>query len=136
MSGVALSSLPSVLAITTGPKAPFVRLTSPPTAVREFVAGDRITAVVQIYAAAAHEDGLRVTARVESASAPDAERAKPLEATQRIAAGAGSRDEVAFVFGTDSMPPGQYILTLRVHRPDSSTALAEQRVGYTIVKKS
>jgi VWFA-related protein len=132
MSGIALTSLPSVLAITSGRKPPFVSLTSPPTAAREFVTGDRITVAAQIYAKMAHEDGLRVTARVEPV--PDADRAKPLEATRRIAAAAGSREEVPFAFGTDSTPPGQYLLTIRVHRPDGTT-LAERRVAYTIVKK-
>ena len=137
MSGIALTSLPSVLAINSGRKPPFARLTGPPTAVREFVTGDRITAVAQVYAAVAPDDGLRVTARVEAA--PDADRVKPLEATQRLAlaaatATAGVREEVAFTFGTDSLPPGQYILTIRAHRSDGPT-LAERRVVYTIVKK-
>jgi hypothetical protein len=137
MSGIALTSLPAVLAIGSGQKPPFARLTGPPTAAREFVAGDRITAAAQVYSAAAHADGLRVTARVEAVqreAAPDSDRAKPLEATQRIAGAAGAREEVAFSFGTDSMPPGQYILTIRAHRPDGA-ALAERRVGYTIVRK-
>jgi VWFA-related protein len=138
MSGIALTSLPSVLAITSGRKPPFVSLTGPPTATREFVVGDRITAAAQVYSAAAHEDGLRVTARVEAApgapGAPDADRPKPLEATRRIAAAAGAREEVPFTFGTDAMPPGQYILTIRAHRPDGTT-LAERRVAYAIVKK-
>jgi VWFA-related protein len=132
MSGVALTSLPSVLAITSGQKPPFARLTGPPTATREFVAGDRITAAAQVYATVPSQDGLRVTTRVEAF--PDTDRTKPLEATQRIAAAAGSREEVAFTFGTDSLPPGQYILTIRVHRPDGPT-LAERRVACTIVKK-
>jgi hypothetical protein len=96
------------------------------------VAGDRITAAAQVYTTVPHEDGLRVTARVEAV--PDADRTKPLEAMQRIATAAGSREEVAFTFGTDSLPPGQYILTIRVHRPDGPT-LAERRVAYAIVKK-
>jgi hypothetical protein len=132
MSGVAITSLPSVLAITSGQKPPFISLTGPPTAAREFVAGDRITAAAQVYASVTHADGLRVTARVDAA--PDADRMKPLEATRRIAAAAGAREEVPFTFGTDAMPPGQYILTIRVHRADGTT-LAERRVAYTIVKK-
>jgi hypothetical protein len=107
----------------------------PPTAAREFVAGDRITAAAQVYISEPHEDGLRVTARVDAA--PDADRTdrmKALEATRRIAAAAGAREEVSFAFGTDAMPPGQYILTIRVHRADGPP-LAERRILYTIVKK-
>jgi VWFA-related protein len=137
MSGVALTSLPAVLAITSGSKPPFSALTGPPTAAREFVAGDRITAVAQVYTTEPREDGLRVTARVEAvpdAAGGDRTRAKPLEATQRLAGATGSREEVAFTFGTDALPPGQYTLTLRVHRGDSP-ALAERRVSYVIVSK-
>jgi VWFA-related protein len=133
MSGIALTSLPSVLAIASGRKPPFTSLTGPPTATREFMAGDRITAAAQVYTATPQPDALRVTARVEAV--PDGDRAKPLEATRRLVSTAGgSREEVAFTFGTDVMPAGQYLLTIRAHRPDG-TALAERRVAYTIVRK-
>lgn len=136
MSGVALTSLPAVLAITSGNKPPFTALTGPPTAAREFVVGDRITAAAQVYMTDPRDGGLLVTARVEAtpdAADGDRPRTKPLEATQRLAA-KSAREEVAFTFGTDALPPGPYTLTLRVHRGDGP-ALAERRVAYVIVSK-
>ena len=49
MSGVTISSLPSILMLTRGKSWLDASLTSPPSAARVFVQGDRLTAAVEVY---------------------------------------------------------------------------------------
>lgn len=140
LSGVTLTSLPSVLAITSGDPSRLATLPSPPTATRGFVTGDRITAVAEVYPRAANDEIVEVRAFVDpagpvspastpatGASSSDRTSAQPAPTTAGDSGSASrfravrrvvpdvlrdGREEVGFTFGTDSLAPGSYVLRL------------------------
>ena len=112
MSGVVLTSLPSALTLTSGTLEGAPQLPTPPTAVRQFVAGDQLTAVVQVYAPEV-ERAVTMTARVEAADG------SPTMTADRVLTPARLRQEGAravFAIPTDRLTPGRYVLRLTARR--------------------
>ena len=105
MSGVTLTSLPSVLMMTRGDAWLDATLGTPPSAGRTFVAGDQLTAAVDVYVPPNRPTEASVVAEIAGQGQP----------AQRIAARPGSKSsgssrEVAFPIDTRGLPPGAYVL--------------------------
>lgn len=128
MSGVALTSLPSVLMVTRSDAPMPATLGTPPSAVRAFMPGDRVTAVVELYAPASAGEVV-VTARVET---PDG--TSKMRAARRVAGGAAKerREEVSFTIPTASLASGQYVLHLTA-QPQAAGGAIERRVPFEVV---
>ena len=67
MSGVTLTSVPSVLTITKGKPWLDQALPTPPTAARTFVAGDEVVAAVEVYRQGVLWPGATLIARIDTA---------------------------------------------------------------------
>ena len=126
MSGIALTSLPSVLMVTRGEAPLPSKIGTPPSAVRSYVRGDRVTALAEVYAPAAGE--IEVTARVEALDG----RSK-MRAAQRVATGAakGPAPQASFTIPTQALAPGRYVLHLTA-KPQSGDP-AERRVPFEVI---
>lgn len=111
LSGVLLTSLPSVLNVTRGETRLASALGSPPTAERRFVAGDRIVAAAEAYAPPSGGAAPAVTAAVERVGGEVVlqGRAEPLSG-----GGRPGLAEVSLPIDTGAMPPGPYVLRLRL----------------------
>ena len=110
LSGVVLTSLPSVLMVTRGEARLASALVTPPTAERRFVAGDRIVAAAEAYLPAASATAA-VTAEVERVDGGIfvQQRVEP-----RPGGGRAGVSEVSLPIDTASMPPGRYVLRMRL----------------------
>lgn len=111
LSGVALTSLPAVLAITSGSAPPLARLGASPSAAGAFAIGDRITAAFHVYPGHAASERLSVVARVEAVG----HEAGQLPSTTATASGDGDPakpEEMAFEFDTAALPPGRYVMRI------------------------
>jgi hypothetical protein len=128
MSGVTVTSLPSVLMLTRGDGWLTGSIETPATAARQFVAGDQVTAAVEIYVPNAMSNVLDLIAEVEHVSGQKLRRLNG-----RLASGqSGSTCEASFAFNTAGLPPGDYIL--RVLAANSSTERVARRVPFEIAK--
>jgi hypothetical protein len=128
MSGVSVTSLPAVLMITRGDPWLKNSLATPPTAARQFVAGDQVTAAVEIYVPDALSGVLDLIGEVEQLDGKKLRRM-----TGKLASGASGRArEASFAFNTAGLPPGDYIL--RLLAAHSMTERVERRVPFEIVK--
>ncbi len=110
LSGVLLTSLPSVLMVTRGETRLASALGTPPTAERRFVAGDRIVAAAEAYAPASTAAG-RATAEVERADDGVVVQRRDEASIGGTRAGLS---EVSVPIDTASMPPGRYVLRMRL----------------------
>jgi VWFA-related protein len=128
MSGVSMTSLPSVLMLTRGDFWLKSSLATPPTAARQFVAGDQVTGAVEIYVPDALSGVLDLIGEVEHVSGKKLRRMNGMLADGRP----GSTREAAFAFNTAGLPPGDYVL--RVFAAHSMTERVERRVPFEIVK--
>jgi VWFA-related protein len=108
MSGVTLTSLPSVLMVTRGNGWLQEAIGTPPSATRSFVAGDRLTAAVEVYLPSAFRSAATVTARIEW---PDGSRSPVGNRTSQALPGARG-EVVAFPIDTIALPPGRYVLRM------------------------
>ncbi len=131
MSGVTMTSLPSVLMFTRGDPWLQATLETPPSAARSFVAGDRISAGVEVYVPGLTPADVEIAARVEW---PDGSRTAAVR--RRIARGNGrSRAEaVGFPVDTSLLPPGHYVLHI-VLDSTGGGASVERRVAFEVVGK-
>ncbi len=131
MSGVTLTSLPSVLMYTRGDQWLQAMLETPPSAARSFVAGDQITAAVEVYVPGRAPADIDAAAHVES---PDGSRTAPVRT--RIARGNGKprAEAIGFPVDTSRLPPGPYVLQI-VLDPSGGEAMVERRVPFEIVPK-
>ena len=127
MSGVTLTSLPSVLMLTRGKAWLETSLETPPSAARSFVAGDRVTAAVEIYGrgARAHGGGGRRGDRTGGLHAAGA------QGVPGPTGRSGSRD-VVFTFDTGALAKGKYVLRIAATLPGSSERV-ERRVPFEVV---
>jgi len=125
MSGITMTSLPSVLMITDGNARLSATLKTPPSAARAFVAGDQITAAVEVYVpgSAAAAD---VVAWVEG---PDGSRKMSLDTN-----GTATRDRpaVAFPIETTSLAAGHYMLHVVLKSSDGPADAEHRRVPFEI----
>jgi hypothetical protein len=128
MSGVTLTSLPSVLMITRGDGWLSEALATPPSAMRSFVAGDRLTAAVEVYLPAAQPGPAKLAAWVER---PDGSQ-NPLGTKMlKEATAARSAEAAAFAIDTASIPPGRYVL--RIVLDAAGREPVERRVPFDVV---
>jgi VWFA-related protein len=111
LSGVLLTSLPSVLAITRGETRLASALGTPPTVERRFVAGDQVVAAAEAYGPASGAGALLAIAEVERADG-----GVVLERRVEPPAGSGrpGLTEVSLPIDTASISPGRYVLRLRL----------------------
>jgi hypothetical protein len=111
LSGVVLTSLPSVLMVTRGKAQLASALGTPPTAERRFVAGDRIVAAAEAYLPASGAAATGVTAEVERIDGGVVLQRleKPLAAGDRAGI-----SEISLPIDTTSMSPGRYVLRIRL----------------------
>jgi VWFA-related protein len=129
ISGVLITSLPSVLGLTRGETRLERTLETPPSAARTFVAGDRLSAAVELYAPTSMKTPPAVVAAVEAVDgavllmsgtdcAPSSERAQLHTHACKVS------------FETGALPPGRYVL--RVGIPGGGSA-GERRVPFDVV---
>jgi hypothetical protein len=106
MSGVLITSLPSVLSITEGQTRLAAALGTPPSTARTFVAGDRIRAAIEFYVPGPRSL-LQPIARIERA---DGFRSPPIPPLAHD--GPSRPGEAAFLIDTTKLTPGAYVLRI------------------------
>jgi hypothetical protein len=129
LSGVLLTSLPSVLMVTRGEARLASALGTPPTAERRFVAGDRIVAAAEAYLPASGPAAGAVTAEVERVDDGIVlqRREEPLASSARA-----GLSEISLPIDTTSMPPGRYALRMRLDGGASGSP-GERLVPFEVV---
>jgi hypothetical protein len=129
LSGVLLTSLPSVLMVTRGEARLASALGTPPTAGRRFVAGDRIVAAAEAYLPASGPAAGAVTAEVERVDDGIVlqRREEPLASSGRA-----GLSEISLPIDTTSMPPGRYALRVRLDGGASGSP-GERLVPFEVV---
>jgi len=128
LSGVVLTSAPSVLMVTRGQSRLRSALGTPPTAARSFVAGDRIVAAVEAYVPASGPAATGVTAEVMRIDG-----GVVLQLREEMPSGGRpGTSEVRLPIDTSSMSPGLYVLHVRLDGAQSSEH-ADRRVPFEIV---
>jgi hypothetical protein len=127
LSGIALTSLPSVLMVTRSDTSLPSKLETPPSAVRAYVRGDRVTAAAEVYAGPTAGE-IEISARVETLDG-----GSKMRAVQRVPARAKKEPAPAasFTIPTQSLPPGRYVLhlTATLH----SGGAAERRLPFEVI---
>jgi VWFA-related protein len=131
MSGVTMTSLPSVLMLTRGDQWLQSALGTPPSAARSFIAGDELKAGVEVYVPGLAPADVEIAARVEW---PDGSNT-PL-VRKRIARGNGKArtDAIGFPVDTALLTPGRYVLHI-VLDPTRAADRIERRVPFEVVPK-
>lgn len=130
MSGITLTSLPSVLMVTRGESQLERTLKTPPSAARTFVAGDRITAAVEVYVPAGSRNALEVVGRLEPIDGSETTASSTRVA---IPPGPARGEEVAFPFDTGSLRPGRYLLRIMLNASGTTQDRIERSVPVEIV---
>jgi hypothetical protein len=105
LSGVTMTSLPAVLMMTRGTAWLDESLRAPPSAGRTFVAGDQLTAAVDLHVPPNRQMETSVVAEIGARG----QRAQPI-AARAGAPASGSSREVAFPIDTRGVAPGAYVL--------------------------
>ena len=127
MSGVSLTSVPSVLMITRGKPWLEQALPTPPTAARTFLAGDETVAAVEVYRQGSAATGATLVARI------DRRHGSPSGFDQRRAVqanGPGS-EAVGFPISTAKLPVGRYVLRVALEAPGAEPL--ERAVPFEVV---
>jgi VWFA-related protein len=115
LSGLTLTSLPSVLMPTRGKAWLDAILGMPPSAARTFVAGDQVTAAVEVYTPESARADAEVVAELVAPGG------KPLRLAGQARNGGRPRSrEMAFQLDTGKLPRGQYVLRIVATLPGSS----------------
>ncbi|MEP6594216.1 MAG: hypothetical protein ABJC51_11015, partial [Acidobacteriota bacterium] len=128
MSGVTLTSLPSVLMPTRGKRWLAASLDMPPSASRVFVRGDRMTAAVEVYAPDAVRGPVESFAEVTGSATGKTER---LIARPAIPERTPNR-EVAFELDTLILQPGLYVLRISAGSGGSGEHV-DRRIAFEVV---
>lgn len=136
LSGVALTSLPAMLATTSGQRWPYDRLAGPPTVARRFVAGDHVSVFAQLYqrGPALERGELRVTAAVVAMSSGEV-RPVPVSRKAETSDTGLSTENLTLAFDTTSLPAAQYVLSIRALAPDGRT-LDQRVVPFEVVPRA
>ena len=129
MSGVTLTSLPAVVMPTRGEVWLEGTLQTPPSAARTFVAGDQVTAAVEVYAPQALGTAPDLFAEIETAAGAIVLRLSG--STRPRTASSPGTSQVAFPLDTGKLPAGEYVL--RVVAPAAAHDPVERRVPFEIV---
>jgi hypothetical protein len=131
MSGVTMTSLPSVLMITRGEQWLQPTIETPPSAARSFVAGDELKAGVELYVPAQASQEVEVAAHVLW---PDGSRMALAGRTVARGSGRPRAEAIGFSIDTSVLPPGRYVLFV-VLNPSGGTSRVERRVPFEVVRK-
>ena len=108
MSGVTITSVPSMLMITRGKAWLDRALPTPPTAARRFVAGDQMVAAVEVYRPEKGASDGTLTARIERADGSPSGFNE-----RRVVQAAGPRtEEIGVPIDTAKLPASQYVLRM------------------------
>jgi VWFA-related protein len=129
LSGVTLTSVPSVLMITKG--KPWLErvLPTPPTATRTFVSGDEIVAAVEVYRAEKGTSDATLIARIDKADgSPSA-----FNERRDVPARGPRTEQVGFPISTATLPAGRYVL--RITLDAAGTERLERAVPFEIVAR-
>jgi VWFA-related protein len=131
MSGVTMTSLPSVLMPTEGAQWLQTTIETPPSAARSFVAGDEIRAAVEVYVPAQMPSAVEIAARVEW---PDGSHTTL--GSRKIAGGSGKprAEAIGFPVNTSLLSPGRYVLHIALD-PARGADKVERRVPFEVVPK-
>ena len=127
MSGITLTSLPAPIMSTRGKGWLEKALKTPPSAARAFVAGDRITAALEVYAPRAAKGAVTLNAALERADGSNV-----LSLEKSVAAESG-KGEAAFVIDTGLLQPGAYLLRVATGRGSDRQ---ERTVPFEVVVKA
>ena len=127
MSGVTLTSAPSVLMITKGKPWLEQALPTPPTAARRFVAGDEIVAAVEVYRQGSVPAGAALVARIDRSDG------SPSGFTERrvVQASGPNSEAVGFPISTAKLPVGRYVLRVTLEAPGAEAL--ERAVPFDVV---
>jgi VWFA-related protein len=131
VSGVTMTSLPSVLMLTRGDTWLQTTIETPPSAARSFVAGDLITAAVEVYVPGATPGDVSIAAELES---PGGSRTTTARKSIARGSGKGRVEAAAFPIETSRLAPGRHVLHIVLD--PSGTAPVVRRVPFEIVAKS
>ena len=129
LSGVTLTSLPAVLSVTRGDGWLRGLIDTPPSAVRSFVAGDRMTAALEVYVPASARSGVDLAVHV---AWTDRSRSHTVRRTLDPQIAAPRTEPVAFPIDTAPLPPGRYVLHLAATRRGSAESV-ERVVPFDVV---
>jgi VWFA-related protein len=132
MSGVTITSLPSVLMITTGKGWLESAIKTPPSAARSFVTGDRLTVGFEVYVPGSLRTDVKVAAHVEW---PDGSKGMEFARTVPRATGQTRGEVVAFPVDTTSLAPGRYVLHIALGASGDSQAI-ERIVPFEVAPRS
>ncbi|MEO8075530.1 MAG: VWA domain-containing protein [Acidobacteriota bacterium] len=108
ISGVTLTSLPSVLMPTRGERWLAGSLDMPPSAAREFVRGDRVTAAFELYVPPGSRESVESSAELIGAAGGVARRLE----RRRSGTLQSGHTEIAFELDTGTVPSGAYVLRI------------------------
>ena len=124
MSGVTLTSVPSVLMITKGKPWLDQALPTPPTAARTFVAGDQIVAAVEVY-----RQGSAGAASATLVARIDRRDGSPsgFEERRVVQANGPSSEPIGFPISTAKLPVGRYVLRVTLEAPGPSRSSGQCR---------
>ena len=127
VSGVAITSLPSVLAITQGAARLSSALKTPPSAARTFVSGDQVTAAVEVYVPSS-------VASIDVAALLEDARGGRTPVDRKTAAGSHQMrlEQVVFVIDTNALAAGSYALRIDA-TPATGGSAVTQRVPFEII---
>ena len=132
MSGVTLTSLPSVLMFTRGDPWLQSTLETPPSAARSFIVGDQIKAGVEVYVPALAPADVYIASEIEW---PDGSRHAGVR--QRVARGNGRprAEAIGFPVDTANLPAGRYVLHV-VLNPSDGASKVERSVPFEVVRRN
>jgi hypothetical protein len=130
MSGVTITSLPSVLMITTGKGWLESAIKTPPSAARSFVTGDRLAVGFEVYIPGSLRADVIVAAHVEWA---DGSKGLRFARTVPSAAGQQRGEVVGIPVDTASLAPGRYVLHIAIGTSADPTTI-ERLVPFEIVR--
>ena len=132
MSGVTMTSLPSVLMLTRGEEWLQTTIETPPSAARSFVAGDELRAAVEVYVPGQAPSDVEVAARVEW---PDGSHTTLVSRTIARGSGKPRTEAIGFPVKTSLLSPGRYVLHI-ILDPSRHEDRMERRVPFEILPKS
>jgi hypothetical protein len=129
MGGITLTSMTAVLMITSGDTVQGGANATHPSAARSFVVGDRLTALVDVYAPATKE--LDLVAQIEFPNGSTSVLSR-----RKIAAGPGRRQSLDFPIDTSALPVAPCVLRLVLNPSGPAQERIERAVAFEIVDRS
>lgn len=130
MSGVAITSLPSTLAVTQGQGRLAAMLKTPTSAARTFVSGDHLTAAVEVYVpiSSGYAD---VEMQIDDAAGV---RRASSKRTAGVTVRQARPDPVVFAIDTTELPPGRYVMRIAA-TSGSSGDTVQRHVPFDVIAR-